>query len=157
MKVETIMSQNVIALQPGDQLSTAMDQMQKKRIRHLPIVSKKGEFLGLITHRDLLAASASFLDKNYAASKQNILETTLVAELMHKRVETTTPDADVREVAEIMIKNKYGCLPVLKGKTLAGIVTATDFITLAINLLSLHEQLQRSLNQSKLKKKIGGK
>ena len=148
IKVETIMTQNVIALQPGDKLITALEEMQSKRIRHIPIVNKKGEFVGLISHRDLIAASTSFLGEEYSKKRQNILAVTPVEKLMHKRVRTTTPDADIREVAIQMRKNKWGCLPVLKGKILAGIITATDFLTLSINLLSFHEQLQKNLKSN---------
>ena len=144
MKVSTIMSQTVIALQPGDKLTSAIELMRKKNIRHLPIVSKRGDFLGLLSHRDLLAASASFLYKEYAERQREILARTPVEELMHKDVVTTTPDADLREVARQMKRSKYGCLPVLRGKTLAGIVTASDFLGLSINLLTLYEKFEKA-------------
>ncbi|MGL5502556.1 MAG: CBS domain-containing protein, partial [Aeromonas veronii] len=36
--------------------------------------------------------------------------------------------------------HRYGCLPVLKGRKLIGIVTESDFIAVAINLLELMEE-----------------
>ena len=41
-----------------------------------------------------------------------------------------------REAAEILYRNKYGCLPVLDGDNkLVGIITEADFLRLAIALL----------------------
>ena len=46
------------------------------------------------------------------------------------------PDTLLREAAEILYRNKYGCLPVLDGDNkLVGIITEADFLRLAIALL----------------------
>ena len=45
-------------------------------------------------------------------------------------------DTLLREAAEILYRNKYGCLPVLDGDNkLVGIITEADFLRLAIALL----------------------
>lgn len=41
----------------------------------------------------------------------------------------------LRDAAEILLHNKYGCLPVLEGERLVGIVTEADFLKLTISLL----------------------
>ena len=51
-------------------------------------------------------------------------------------VRTVAPDTLLREAAEILYRNKYGCLPVLDGDNkLVGIITEADFLRLAIALL----------------------
>ncbi len=147
MQVETLMTENVVAMLANDSFGSAMKVMKSKRIRHIPVVDKKGTFLGLITHRDLLAASASYLTKEYTKNRQSIWQIPL-KQLMHRKIQTTTPKADLREVARLMKTNKWGCLPVLQGKRLAGIITSSDFLALSINLLSMHERLQRTLSKN---------
>jgi CBS domain-containing membrane protein len=39
-----------------------------------------------------------------------------------------SPDTDIREAAQIMFDNKYGCLPVTVGDRLVGILTEADFV-----------------------------
>lgn len=41
----------------------------------------------------------------------------------------------VRQAALFLEKHKIGCLPVVTGGTLQGIITDTDFVGVAINLL----------------------
>ena len=55
---------------------------------------------------------------------------------MQTDVRTVAPDTLLREAAEILYRNKYGCLPVLDGDNkLVGIITEADFLRLAIALL----------------------
>ena len=55
---------------------------------------------------------------------------------MRTDVTTTTTDALLADAAQILYRNKYGCLPVLDDrKILVGIVTEADFLRLAIALL----------------------
>ena len=45
------------------------------------------------------------------------------------------PETSLREAAQLLYDHKYGCLPVLKGRKLVGIITEADFLRLAIALL----------------------
>jgi CBS domain-containing protein len=38
------------------------------------------------------------------------------------------PDTTIREAATLMLEKKIGCLPVVTGHTLVGIVTETDLL-----------------------------
>ncbi len=44
--------------------------------------------------------------------------------------EPLTPDMPAKEAARVMVENKIGCLPVLDGDKLVGIVTESDFVIL---------------------------
>ena len=41
-----------------------------------------------------------------------------------------------------LTQSRYGCLPVVTGGKLAGIITDTDFLAVAINLLQQLEELE---------------
>jgi CBS domain-containing membrane protein len=47
---------------------------------------------------------------------------------MATEVDTVEPDEDLRAAAEILIENKIGCLPVVEGTHLVGILTESDFV-----------------------------
>lgn len=54
---------------------------------------------------------------------------------------TVDVHASLRQAALFIERHKIGCLPVLENDNLIGIITDTDFVAVAINLL---EQLEES-------------
>ena len=56
----------------------------------------------------------------------------LVKEVMSTTVVTIGPHEPLANAARLMIEHKIGCLPVLDGEKLLGIVTETDFVKLAL-------------------------
>ena len=60
MTVKDVMTASVFSLRETDTLSTARSLMNMQRIRHVPIVGTGKQFIGLITHRDLLSATISW-------------------------------------------------------------------------------------------------
>jgi acetoin utilization protein AcuB len=47
---------------------------------------------------------------------------------MQRRVVTVEMDTPIREAASMMADKKIGCLPVLSGGSLVGLVTTTDIL-----------------------------
>jgi CBS domain-containing membrane protein len=135
MKVKDIMSADVITLIEDETLAHAKRCMDRGRIRHLPVV-RDGRLVGLVTHRDLLAASFSIFAEVEPAEQRRIFVTVPVAEAMHRDVVTVGPDDSVAHAARILLDNKYGCLPVVGPESeLVGIVTEADFLRLTVRLL----------------------
>lgn len=93
--------------------------MRERRIRHLPVVDADGRLVGLVTHRDLLSRAAAAEGGAGAAGAQRLMSTP---------VATIHPGADVRRAAETMLERKFGCLPVVSGGRLVGILTESDFV-----------------------------
>jgi CBS domain-containing protein len=52
---------------------------------------------------------------------------------------TLTPGQSMREAAEIMYGKRIGCLPVVEGEELAGLVTTTDMLGLLIRIMNEKE------------------
>ncbi|MCA9546963.1 MAG: CBS domain-containing protein [Myxococcales bacterium] len=130
MKIRELMTDRVLTLDATADIDLAVGILEIMRIRHLPVV-QDGRLVGLVTHRDLLAATASSLGDPARDS------TVPVRELMRPRPATIHPDADVREAIRVMRHNKYGALPVVDADdTLVGIVTEADFLSLAHYLLN---------------------
>lgn len=60
--------------------------------------------------------------------QQEILRRRRVREIMATEVETVEPDEDLRTAAGMLLENKIGCLPVVEGEHLVGILAESDFV-----------------------------
>jgi len=135
MQVGDLMTTELVTLTEDETLADAQRCMARGRIRHLP-VTRDGRLVGLITHRDLLAASFSIFAEVESNEQRRIFTTVPVVEAMHRDVVTVKPDLGVSQAARILLENKYGCLPVVDEENrLLGIVTEADFLRLTVHLL----------------------
>jgi CBS domain-containing membrane protein len=130
MRINEIMTVNPITLGQNATLDEAGSLMREHRIRHVPIVGEDKELLGLITQRDLLAVGSVKADGNG------------VTEIMRRKVYTVSEESDMRSAALMMQEYKIGALPVLRDKKLVGIITDSDYVALAINLLEQLDEFE---------------
>ena len=134
--VSDLMTSRVFTLRRTDTLQDVRSLMQLAKIRHIPVTEGGDRFVGLLTHRDLLGYAVSHLAEINREEQEEIESSILVGDIMQTDVRTVAPDTLLREAAEILYRNKYGCLPVLDGDNkLVGIITEADFLRLAIALL----------------------
>lgn len=136
MEVRELMSTDLVTLTEDETLQHAQRCMARGRIRHLPVV-RNGKLVGLLTHRDLLAASFSIFAEVDHTEQRRVFGTVPVVEAMHRDVVTVAPNLSVRDAARILLRNKYGCLPVVsESGQLVGILTEADFLHLTVRLLA---------------------
>jgi CBS domain-containing membrane protein len=134
LRIGELMSCEVVTLTEDDTLADARRCMDQGRIRHLPVV-RDGKLVGLVTHRDLLAASFSVFARASERDQRQLFARTPVRELMHDAV-AVSPDTAVREGAALMVANQFGCLPVVgENGSLVGIVTEADMVQLLVRVL----------------------
>lgn len=139
LKVKDIMTTDVFVLSENHTLDLVRSLMTIKHIRHVPIVNQDEEFVGLITHRDLLAQTISELADIGQEEQESIDHHIPIANIMKTDVITVAPDLDLCSAISLLLENKYGCLPVIDDKRLVGIVTEADFLKLTYNLLKNSE------------------
>ena len=139
--VDEIMSDELRTLTEQDTLADAQKLMSEQHIHHVPIVDGNFGLVGLVSHRDVLAATESNLSHNSLA--QNAQDVS-VGEFMTRDVTTVDPRANLRQAALYLQKHNYGCLPVVDEDRLVGIVTDSDFVSVAINLLEQMEIAEES-------------
>ena len=132
MTLDMIMSTELVTVAPADTLATARDIMNDRRIHHLPVLDEKKKLVGLLTLTNVLAATDSILRD--AGNRIDANEIT-VGDIMVRDIATVTERASLRQAALFLEKHRIGCLPVVSGGELRGIVTDTDFLGVAINLL----------------------
>jgi CBS domain-containing membrane protein len=134
-----LMTEDLIALRDSDSLLEAKRAMEEAHIRHLPIVDANGAFVGLLTHRDMLAASVSRLAEIDNDTQEEIYSGIPIKEVMRADVALASPELPLRQAAEVLLTQKYGCLPVVAGGKLVGILTSSDFLRLSLELLDALE------------------
>jgi CBS domain-containing protein len=126
LKAADLMTTGIITIKAGNAFSHADAEMRLAGIRHLPVVDDRNRLVGIISHRDLLRALAK--------SKKGTIH---VVEFMVRDVKTVAASAPAREAAALMLEHKIGAVPVLGAEgELVGILTETDFLRLAHELLS---------------------
>jgi len=130
ISVETIMTPDPVKLKETDTLGTAHTLMAEKHIHHIPIVDNNDAVVGLISHRDILAASSSTLNKNPTDNSN-----TLLREIMTSPVVSISPETGTLKAAQYIHQSRHGCLPIVDDGSLIGIITEYDFVEVAINLL----------------------
>jgi CBS domain-containing membrane protein len=129
------MSTDLVTLTEDETLADAQRCMARGRIRHLPVLRDR-TLVGLLTHRDLLAASFSIFAEVDSNEQRRIFGTVPVVEVMHRDVVIVPPTMSVSKAANILLDNKYGCLPVVEDSgDMVGIVTEADFLRLTVRLL----------------------
>ena len=140
LTVSEIMTREPYSLGPDDNLADARKLMAEHHIRHIPIVAGDGSLVGLVSQRDVLAAEDSTLVRGPEGDDQTERYVAL-SSIMTSPVQTVDEHASLRGTAMHLQKNRMGCLPVLRDGLLVGIITDTDFVAVAINLM---EQLEAS-------------
>lgn len=130
--VRDLMTTNVATLGRNDKLRTVDDVMRLGRIRHLPIVDEDGALAGIVSQRDLFHSGLLRALGYGTRARDQALDDLLVKEAMKTDVVTTTPDTPLAEAAKLMMDRKIGCLVVLEDGKIAGILTESDFVALAM-------------------------
>ncbi len=137
--INQIMTTGLHTLPETASLEDAIRLMTEARIRHIPIVNAKGKLVGLVTHRDVLATTDSTLRS--PDERQNPAFIPL-SKIMTRNVVTVDEHASLRSAALHLERHKYGCIPVVTKGNLKGIITDSDFVAVAINLLEQLEQAE---------------
>ena len=109
------MTAAVVSVGPDEPINAVQNLMDRKHIRHVPVVDGAGRVLGVVSQRDVL--------------QRALLEDTgAVSEIMAWKTETIDADEPLSKAARIMLGQKYGCLPVVEHGRLVGILTEADFV-----------------------------
>lgn len=130
LRVEEAMSTNLITAQEDDIVEFVANLMDWKQVRHIPVEDKHGNLVGLITWRQMLRHFANSLHHN-GKGDRNVK----VKDLMIRDPHTISPHATITDAMDIMVKQKVGCLPVVNGTELVGIITEQEFLATTGNLL----------------------
>lgn len=140
MKVKEIMTKKVITLSLDDKVDKLFFLFNFENIRHVPVVSAKGELLGIVSDRDLkkvLGMPRRQIER--PDGSRFTLSTRKIRTIMRRQPYTIGPEANAADAAALMAKRKIGALPVVNKGKLVGIITSTDILRAFVKLSKLVE------------------
>ena len=128
LAVRTRMRRSVTTIRSDALARDAARLMRTKKIRHLPVVDRRGRLLGIVTDRDLRQVIFDASIHERLASLAETLAALTVGEIMTWGVIAVGPNTDLRAAARVMQEQKIGALPVVQRERVVGILTETDVL-----------------------------
>jgi CBS domain-containing protein len=117
MRAQAAMTRDVLVVSPSVNADAARRMMERKHVRHLPVVTG-GRLVGILSDRDLLLAARSLT----------------CGEAMTPAPITCRTHTSVSRVAELMLTHKFDSVPVVdEDGQLVGLVTSTDLLSLLVD------------------------
>jgi acetoin utilization protein AcuB len=128
------MTRNPITVRPDLSVNDARAIMDRHRIDRLPVLNKNDRLVGIVSRKEMLKASPSAATSLDMYEISYLLSKLKIEAIMEKNVITVEEDEVVEEAARIMVDENIGCLPVLRGNLLVGIITDRDLFRVFINV-----------------------
>lgn len=138
MFVRNHMTSNPITVGPDFSFPEAVGILRRNKIRRLPVL-EKGKLIGIVVEKDLLSNQPSPATTLSIHEMYALLERLRVRQIMSRPVYTVEGDCPVEEAARIMVEHKIGCLPIMEGEKLVGIITETDIFKTLVEVLGGQE------------------
>ena len=129
--VRNWMTPDPITITPQTTLPEAHRMMLQYNIRRLPVVNKS-KLMGIVTMNDIREAQASDFTMLSVIELNSLLDRLPAKEFMAYEPITISPDATIREAAQLMLRHKIGGLLVVENDELVGIITETDLCKMLV-------------------------
>lgn len=126
--VGDVMTTGLVLIEQNQPLSKAEEMMRSAHVRHILAVDEDGALQGVLSQRDVFHGGLLKALGYGTRARQQALDTLRVKDAMTAEPVTTTPSTALRVAAQIMAERKLGCLPVLRGEQLVGILTEGDMV-----------------------------
>src|SRR5690242_14010438 len=123
MNVADMMTVRPVTIKQHETLRHALDAMAPLGCHHLPVLSREGHIVGIITDNDCRRALrrpegyVGDWDEDAAALRLFVRGVMTPAPII------VEPDMAADEAARLMLTNHVSCLPVMRSETLVGIIT----------------------------------
>jgi acetoin utilization protein AcuB len=117
MQVQDVMTAKVLTIDARDTVARARTRMREKGVHQLVVTAERGGVVGVIGVADV----------------RSVPDGGCVGDFMSRRLFIVRPDTSVGAAAALMRAHAIGCLPVLDGHRLVGIVTVSDMLDVVDN------------------------
>jgi CBS domain-containing protein len=129
LRVRDVMTSEVRTVGPNDRLRVVDELMKQGGFRHVVVVDE-GRVVGVVSRRDIFHGALAWALGQGGKAHESHLAASPAKEVMASDVVWIDPDAPLSEAAALLRKHQVGCLPVVAGETLVGILTDGDFLAL---------------------------
>jgi CBS domain-containing protein len=131
MRARDVMSSPVYTVRPDATVESAAELMTSRSVTALPVVDEAGTLAGMVAESDLLwhrVPSDPTAHVRRFPDSEPANRPATVREVMSPYPLTTYPEADLAEVAEVMLQNDVRSMPVLDDGGLVGIISRRDIM-----------------------------
>lgn len=145
MNVIDVMTNNPITIRGDKSLRAALELMHEHQIKHLPVLSNQSHLIGVISDRDCRHALNSPFILRERWQDEELTRTVQVRSVMSPAPIVVEPQMPADEAARLMLTHRIGCLPVMRGESLVGIVTRSDMLVAFMNIHRHYERLGQAM------------
>jgi acetoin utilization protein AcuB len=143
MLVKDRMTPNPKTISPQASHPEALRMLHKEKFSYLPVVDKSGKVVGMVTETDLLHAAPSSATSLSIYEMNYLLANLKIQDVMSSPAVTVAEDMPLEVAARMMIEKDIGCLPVMRGDQLVGVITETDIFKTFVEILGGGEKILR--------------
>ena len=137
MLVKDIMSSPVISIKDKETVGKAMELMKSHKIRHLPVIDSCNKLIGIIAERDILKVFPR--KKNLDKFQFNLLSRTPVTQIMSTDLLIVSSEETVESATSMMEKRDVGCIPVVDGCKLVGLISEVDIFNTFVKTMGIEK------------------
>jgi CBS domain-containing protein len=135
MRARDIMTTPVHVIWQNAPVESAAELLTEKSVTALPVVDADGTLVGMVSEGDLLwhrvpMDPTAHLWRHLENSSER--RPGIVREVMSARLVTATPDADVADVADMMLRHNVRSVPIVEDREIVGIVSRRDILRAAV-------------------------
>jgi len=137
VQIKTIMTENPIFVSEHTNINKARMLMSEKGIRHLPVKKvETGELMGMLGQKAVLSNAIKVINQRGFDQLEHVEKSMDVGSILDQDAIVCEADSDVVEVAKALKEKGTGCVAIVENGKLVGVVTSSDFVKLAIDILS---------------------
>lgn len=149
MYVSEIMTAHPITIRYERPLREALELMERHNIKHLPALNGLGHVTGVLSDRDCRHALNSPFVVREKWQDEALVNNIQVRAIMSPAPIIVEPSAPAVDAARLMLTHKIGCLPVMVGESLVGILTRSDLLIAFMTLSKRFDSLPTNSSTSK--------
>ncbi len=127
IRVAEWMTESVLAVETYDSIGVARELMAKHRVNQLPVLDHD-VVVGIVTDRDLRDAYPTSMAIADTKKIDEFAARYTVEEVMTHNVFTVEPETPLETAVTLLRRHRIGSLPVIKNKSLVGIITRSDIL-----------------------------
>jgi CBS domain-containing protein len=137
MRAQDVMSSPAVTLHPERSVRDAAKVLSSNGFTAAPVVDGNGRLLGMVTEADLVGdrilpdgRGRIWWEAETSADPRASKPAATVGQVMTRPAVSVTPDADVRDVARMMLADQVRSIPVVDAMGVVGVVTRRDLLKL---------------------------
>jgi CBS domain-containing protein len=124
IKVEDVMNEEIITIEDNEQVSHARNLMLKYGYSRILVLNKEAKLAGIVTEKDLTRKMRAKGPK----WKRRPIDKISIHRVMTTNPLSISPNRELREAVELMIKNNISSIPVVDEEEIVGIITKGELM-----------------------------